>query len=184
MGLWAHIPSSMLRFLSAWIFCRFHADYHKHCASLYLSVLMWLKNTVSLKSAANSSFYALSLLLFRSLRFRWEGCVSDIPFRAEYRHVSYSLCINQLYAFVLIIIHLKEAGSLLRFEGCTDLWVWQYVIANHFIAMYFNQSNTPSPRSMIYLTTGFSSTWQCQVGILSHKANLKSIKSDWLLPQH
>lgn len=95
-----------------------------------------------------------SLLLFRSLRFRWEGFVSDVPFRAQYHHVSYSLCINQLYAFVLIIIYLEEAASLLRYEECTDLWVWQYVIANQFIAMYFKQNNTHSFRSMIYLATG------------------------------
>lgn len=95
-----------------------------------------------------------SLFLFRSLRFRWEGCVSDVPCRAEYHHASYSLCISQLYAFVLIIIHFKEAASLLRFEECTDLWVWQCVIANHFIAVYFKQNNTHSFRSMIYLVTG------------------------------
>lgn len=78
-----------------------------------------------------------SLLLFRSLRFRWEGYVSDVPFRAQYHHVSYSLCINQLYAFVLIIIHLEEAASLLRFEECTDLWVCQYVICKSFYCYVF-----------------------------------------------
>ena len=85
----------------------------------------------------NISTVALKVILsripHRSLSLEGRALMTKIPFRTEYSKVSHSLHIVQLW--VSVISCLVQEASLMRAEQGTDLWVQQYVIKHHFIAV-------------------------------------------------
>lgn len=91
-GLYVHFPCFMLRLLSGLSLLKTYRWSHSLYEFICSSALLYLKNTVFLKSFTSSSSSSLSALFPTEIPRPWAGrCDESIPLRAEYCSFSYSV---------------------------------------------------------------------------------------------
>lgn len=60
-----------------------------------------------------------------SLSLGKRRCDIDVLFRAEDSKAPFSLNLDLLWVYLLIIVYCRKNFCLMRVEKCTNIWVWQ-----------------------------------------------------------
>lgn len=126
----------------AWLkFVQVCACCHCLCEFIFPSVLLCLKNTVPLALSTTSEFYSISASSSLILDLSGEGFGNSIPTRIECSK-SLILCTLSLVRLYISCHLLQEEASLMRTEWCSDWQLQQYVIGNHFTAVFPYQNKS------------------------------------------